>query len=309
MNNIENTHGKCPICHGINTAYVNKHSNFSLIDIWVCNNCKHWFSCPEPNEEDLNKYYRETYRSSRSKLFTEEYYLIMEKRARAQIQFMQQSLNTVYPQDTLQGWKAIDWGCGIGALVLSLQQTGVDAVGYDSDISAIDTGRKRWADAYLLSRCEDLTVFREKFDLLLLSHVIEHLPDIEASLKNILQVLKPNGYLFIEVPNCCPEMISTSEGHESHLHFFSMQSLLKLLNNLGIKGINCVSCGPMQNFDIQFSDSQRPFAVKVKHKLENILIKLKLMNMKTMYDGFYEYYSKNDDRLWLRYFGQKQMTS
>ena len=90
--------------------------------------------------------------------------------------------------------------------------------------------------------------------------------------------------------------------------FLSIQSLLKLLNNL-VKGINCVSCGPMQNFDIQFSDSQRPFAVKVKHKLENILIKLKLMNMKTMYDGFYEYYSKNDDRLWLRYFGQKQMTS
>lgn len=84
--------------------------------------------------------------------------------------------------ENLRGWRIIDWGCGVGELVALLQHKGADMVGYDSDLEAIEVGKKQWSANIGSSSLCDLNVFQGQFDLLLLSHVIEHLPGIRHTL-------------------------------------------------------------------------------------------------------------------------------
>lgn len=44
--------------------------------------------------------------------------------------------------------------------------------------------------------------FDEKYDCIWLSHVIEHLLRPDQALQKIKELLKPEGFVLIEVPNC-----------------------------------------------------------------------------------------------------------
>jgi 2-polyprenyl-3-methyl-5-hydroxy-6-metoxy-1,4-benzoquinol methylase len=211
----------------------------------------------------------------------------------------------------LRGWKTIDWGCGVGALVASLQHRGADAVGYDSDSEAIAVGRERWAANIHMSTSFDLSRFHNQFDLLLLSHVVEHLPDIRETMRNLLKVLRPPGYVFIEVPNSSADIFVTEMDPESHLHFFSKRSLTLLLESLGVQVLACVSCGPSRQLTIhQKQTSAIPnlaqrSVVRMKALLQQMgnRLGIRARHVGTIYDGFYEHYQLDESGLWLRCLG------
>jgi len=117
--------------------------------------------------------------------------------------------------ENLCGWRIIDWGCGVGALVALLQQKGADVVGYDSDLEAIEVGQKQWSANISISSPCDFNVFQGQYDLLLLSHVIEHLPGIRHTVQDLLKFLRPGGFVFVEqfanaLCNCQPFAIVTA---------------------------------------------------------------------------------------------------
>ena len=58
--------------------------------------------------------------------------------------------------------------------------------------------RPGWVAADLIN---DLPFRRESFDLVLMLEVIEHLPDIPHSLREIARVLKPGGIAIVTTPN------------------------------------------------------------------------------------------------------------
>jgi SAM-dependent methyltransferase len=304
----------CPICSGQNTLFVSERADFPSTGIWFCSACNHWFSYPEPDGLELDRYYTQTYSPRRKIYFGEEYYVFMERRASAQIRFISDYLSQSGMLGSLRGWRIIDWGCGVGALVALLQRGGVDAVGYDSDLEAIEVGRKRWAANISVSSSYDLGVLQGRFDLLLLSHVVEHLPDIRQTLQGLLRVVRPGGFVFVEVPNCSAEMFSVPMDPESHLQFFSRRSLVHILEGLGVQVLACVSCGPPNPSESHqreipaVLDCAQRLARQAKTRLGNIVERLGLRarHVRTICDGFYEHYSPGENGLWLRLLGQIQ---
>lgn len=78
------------------------------------------------------------------------------------------------------------------------------------------------------------TILQKKYDLITLSHVLEHIFDINSMLKFLKNSLNSNGYIFIEVP------VIDYFGDEDlfqfsfeHVNYFSSQSLLNLMNTFG----------------------------------------------------------------------------
>ena len=120
-------------------------------------------------------------------------------------------------------------GCGIGALVAQFEREGALAKGYDLDPTVIRFGKKHWKSDLRVGGLETARLQGLDFDLLCLSHVIEHLPDIQRSIGKALDGLKQDGYLFIEVPRYTAEMFESPLNLESHLHFFTPASLTALL--------------------------------------------------------------------------------
>jgi SAM-dependent methyltransferase len=77
----------------------------------------------------------------------------------------------------------------------------------------------------------------EPFDLVLMSHVLEHIEEPAAEIAAIKQVLKPEGALFLETPNGAGNRRLPIDDNRSHLHFFSATSLTRLLANAGFETI------------------------------------------------------------------------
>ena len=76
-----------------------------------------------------------------------------------------------------------------------------------------------------------------RFDMILMSHVMEHLNDPAAELEAMLRVLAPRGTVFLEVPNGAGHRRLAIDDNRSHLHFFSASSLVRMLANAGLETI------------------------------------------------------------------------
>src|SRR5262249_31358454 len=91
------------------------------------------------------------------------------------------------------GSLALDLSAGHGLSTRMLQARGWRVVATERTVS-----RPGWVAADLIS---DLPFRSETFDLVLLLEVIEHLPDIPHSLREIARVLKPGGTAIVTTPN------------------------------------------------------------------------------------------------------------
>src|SRR5262249_487357 len=98
------------------------------------------------------------------------------------------------------GMKVLDLGCGDGRKLWTLKQLGCDVVGVEFDGEAGATGRDLGLDVRLGS-LEEQDFPTATFDAVLMSHVIEHLPDPKATLQECLRILKPGGQLRMLTPN------------------------------------------------------------------------------------------------------------
>lgn len=82
---------------------------------------------------------------------------------------------------------------------------------------------------------------KEKFDLIILGSVMEHLNDLENNLSKIAYLLKENGIIFVSVPdgNNFGKIFREPflEFSLEHINFFTKNSLINLFSKYGLKNI------------------------------------------------------------------------
>jgi SAM-dependent methyltransferase len=90
---------------------------------------------------------------------------------------------------------------------------------------------------------EPLTVLLGKglidrtYDLVLMSHVLEHLDDPAAEIRAIKQIIGENGAVFLEVPNRSGNPRLPIDDNVCHIHFFSLSSITRMLANEGLETV------------------------------------------------------------------------
>ena len=83
----------------------------------------------------------------------------------------------------------------------------------------------------------------EKFDVILCSHVIEHIENCNSAVKVLIRVLKKDGFLIVSVPNegCFLSQLRNNIlqrkilKYTDHKHFFTKKSFLRLSKKAGFK--------------------------------------------------------------------------
>lgn len=109
-----------------------------------------------------------------------------------------------------------------------------------------------------LNELLDSSEIREAtYDIVLSSHVLEHLEEPFEMLQSMKRVLKRNGLLFIETPNQSGHSRLLFDDNRAHLHFFCSASLTRILSRVGFE-IIALETG--SRLDARYSDCLRVIA-------------------------------------------------
>jgi SAM-dependent methyltransferase len=95
--------------------------------------------------------------------------------------------------------RILDAGCGTGRNLMELATLG-PAEGVDNSQQAVDFCQRRGLDGVRLAAIEELPYEDGRFDLLVATDVIEHLPDDGAALAELRRVAAPGAQLVVTVP-------------------------------------------------------------------------------------------------------------
>lgn len=101
------------------------------------------------------------------------------------------------------GDRVLDGGCGMGFYLMAMSKLRhLNLVGLDTWMDRLRWAQREGVPAGLVSGGIYTTPFAsDSFDSVLLSEVLEHIPDEELALNEIRRILKPGGVLAISVPH------------------------------------------------------------------------------------------------------------
>ncbi|MBD3727085.1 MAG: class I SAM-dependent methyltransferase [Moraxella osloensis] len=158
------------------------------------------------------------------------------------------------PKPPAEGGRLLDVGFGNGGFLKLATEMGWQAEGIDFDPKAVALAKARGLNVRCASAA-GLSAQNEQFDIITLSHVIEHVHDPISLLKDSYRLLKPSGFLWIETPNI--ESFSAKRFEKNwrglepprHLVLFNLPSMKSTLDKIGFVCINQKWSG-MSSFSI-----------------------------------------------------------
>lgn len=148
--------------------------------------------------------------------------------------------------------RILDVGTANGYLGAILGNLGHSIVGVEKDPN-FATKAARFYQSFHITDIETFEFpFKEEFDLILFADVLEHLRDPSMVLKRSMKCLKHDGEIILSVPNVANFTVRgcllfgrfnyRRRGilDETHLRFYTLATLRQLLNECGLKPLECV---------------------------------------------------------------------
>ncbi len=155
--------------------------------------------------------------------------------------------------DIRPGQKILDIGSGPGRHTSAAARfPNVTAIGADISFDDIKEAKKRLEYQQSLGECPghwglstasilNLPFDAEEFDRLICAEVLEHIPDHESAIAEIIRVVKTGGSIAVSVPRFLPEKICWLLSDEYHLanmghvRIYRKKELIGLLEKHGLR--------------------------------------------------------------------------
>lgn len=135
--------------------------------------------------------------------------------------------------------KVLEIGCSTGLMLALLKDWGWQVKGVEISSKAAEVAHKRNIKVIVVDFMK--SGIKEKFDVVVLNHTLEHLENPVAVIKKINSLLNPGGLLYIDVPNfggLSAKLLGAKWPlllPDEHLWHFTEKSLRILLQNLGFR--------------------------------------------------------------------------
>ena len=257
----------CPVCqsnsykidYSTKFEYIPGIKNPLSIEVANCNKCNFLFVPEYIDNSELMDFY--------SKFSNYEYKDESEwpekDRLKSERQFKYCSSKITENSDIL------DFGCSLGYTLNLFKKTGHNCVGIEPSPTASRYAIENFKLDIITDFYEDNIPEIGRFDLIILSHVLEHIWRPEVLLKELKKTLKSKGKIFIEVP--IVEFFSEERDPMpitvEHVNYFSINSLITLAESSGLK---------LSHLNVFHNlDGEAPNYTTVGFLLENSIEKLK----------------------------------
>lgn len=227
---------ECIICKNTKfTKITNNVRDSNNHKIVKCKKCSHVQLFPIPSLEEDMKFY------NKNMQFKNQNYKISLKEREKKSSYDTERRISLITQFAKKKSKILEIGSGYGFFLKNMHKLGYDVTGVE-----ISSERrkilKRITNAPILSINIDESIkTNEKFEFILLFQVLEHISNPINFLTNIQKLMKPNGKIFVEVPNIQDSQLKINKSYENwfwqraHLNYFSPKMLKKVLEKSGFK--------------------------------------------------------------------------
>jgi SAM-dependent methyltransferase len=220
----------CPLCGGTRLEQIGTRDRyFHALATDLCLDCGLVFTNPMPSEAEVELYYRRHYRA--------HYHNSWTPRAKAIVRAVKGARQReALLAPLLAGpCRVVDVGAASGEFVHRLQQRGIDALGIEPNEGFADYARRRHSANIMICGWQQAEVAPESVDLVTAHHVLEHFRDPLAALARFRSWLKPDGRLYVSVPDVHnPSRTPYARFHFAHLYNFDHESLVMAALKTGL---------------------------------------------------------------------------
>jgi 2-polyprenyl-3-methyl-5-hydroxy-6-metoxy-1,4-benzoquinol methylase len=231
----------CPVCGAAQIKEVLRAKDYTVSNkefaVWECGSCTLRFTQDVPHAGEIGQYYKsENYIShtNTSKGFINTLYQTVRNYT------LGQKRKLIINETGVKKGTILDAGSGTGAFVHTMQLHGWSVTGLEPDEDA-----RKTADSLYNIKLDGTDRFYQLpqgyFDAITMWHVLEHVHDLSAYIKQLSFLLKEKGKLFIAVPNYTAKDAAAYKEYWAaydvprHLYHFSPKAMEKLMQNHGLK--------------------------------------------------------------------------
>jgi len=300
MDNTEKT--RCPLCNSDDPEIVCdktelKRSGFRAVNNVICLRCGLIYNNPVPSRETLEKYYKEEFVKDKSGI-KDDYQSYIEFLRLKNITEKDKTVVSFLRDFLKSDSRVFDIGCAYGSLLFGLKkEIGCEVSGIEPDSLMVEVANKHYGlSGVKQGFIEDyFKTGREKFDLIVLRNVMEHLTNLNGIMKGLKNLMSEQGHLFLVFPNAAnfvPERNIYRCLEFGHLYTFTPFSIQQLLFRHGMKVVrwsydhfhllqvvatrieNPVNMVPFENMKAGLYVSKVKKSIK-RHKYTHSLFRLK----------------------------------
>jgi len=212
----------CVICDGMEVLALNERR--SGVDIVVCESCGLVWNRLMREEQEQEKFYRETNRASPR--VSRPYLLTRLLRAACILEFLE--------GDVKPGLRHLDVGCAESTLLTLTRAQGLQVTGLELDSWHAPFARKVRGLQVHATTLEAAPLAESSYDLVSFVHVVEHLFHPVGTLKRAHQLLADGGLLYVEVPNLNQPLPGLRRFfRHQHNFYFTTNTLRSLVSRAG----------------------------------------------------------------------------
>jgi 2-polyprenyl-3-methyl-5-hydroxy-6-metoxy-1,4-benzoquinol methylase len=211
----------CYLCKRNDLKSITANLSFGT-DIIQCRHCG-FVQTEYVSSQAIDNYYGTYYRNDHNQATMDMFKRESAKQARCQLDY----IDEIIPGATFEN--ALEIGAGAGEMAKALGQRLIKV-----DVTELDPKYRKLLeadDAIKVIDDDKLNTldFFNYYDLVVLSHVLEHMADPIHLIDMLSYVLKHDGHMFIEIPNEVEMVKQTGFQGKGHLYFFTIETFKTMI--------------------------------------------------------------------------------
>lgn len=199
----------------------------------VCRGCGLVYQNPRPTVSEMEDFYARAYWQKRE---SEAHGRvdIVERPSERSLAVERMLRGTVSEQSSI-----IDIGCGRGEILSHLSRSFKCRItGIEPSTEEACRTSERLGITIINGTLDSMGNSSNRFDVVILSHVLEHFHDPREAVRKCAALLSPNGSFFIEVPNMLrpnPKKRLANWLAIEHMYYFTPHNLERILREAGLR--------------------------------------------------------------------------